>query len=114
MTDAALVEAAELEPALWGALDSVRVFARMSPQGKAQVIRQLQQRSGRKVLMCGDGGNDVGALKSADVGVSLLTGFGNANVDLKQIKGGDHADAQQEGPHPRPHPHRDRNPNRNR
>ena len=41
MTDAALVEAAELEPALWGALDSVRVFARMSPQGKAQVIRQL-------------------------------------------------------------------------
>ena len=69
---------------------------------------------GRATLMCGDGGNDVGALKSADVGVSLLSGFGNANVDLKQIKGGDHADPQQEGPHPNRNRNRDRNPNRNR
>lgn len=61
----------------------VCIFARMSPSQKEQVIQAVRNMiPGQKVatLMCGDGGNDVGALKEADVGLALLSGFGNANV----------------------------------
>jgi hypothetical protein len=52
----------------------------MTPDLKEQVVRLMRQHGGRVVLMCGDGSNDVGALKQADVGVALLTGFGAANA----------------------------------
>ncbi|KAL1529584.1 hypothetical protein AB1Y20_000527 [Prymnesium parvum] len=79
-TDASIEAAAAVEPQLWSKLDVFKVFARMSPQGKAKVIRMLQERNGRRVLMCGDGGNDVGALKQSDVGLALLSGYGNVNT----------------------------------
>ena len=60
----------------WGVTTHIRVFARMSPPGKARVIRSLQERQNAYVLMCGDGSNDVGALKQADVGLALLSGYG--------------------------------------
>ncbi|KAH6931879.1 hypothetical protein HPB50_001305 [Hyalomma asiaticum] len=46
------------------------VFARMTPQQKVELVEDLQS-FGYVVAMCGDGANDCGALKAADVGVSL-------------------------------------------
>ena len=46
------------------------VYARCSPDNKTQLIHSLQK-EGFMVLMCGDGANDCGALKIADVGISL-------------------------------------------
>lgn len=66
---------------LWAFCGYFKVFARMSPQGKASIIRAIQQANADyHVLMCGDGGNDVGALKQADIGVALLAGHANANT----------------------------------
>ncbi|CAJ0643145.1 11439_t:CDS:10 [Entrophospora sp. SA101] len=46
------------------------VFARMSPDEKHELVEKLQE-MGYSVGFCGDGANDIGALKGADVGISL-------------------------------------------
>lgn len=46
------------------------VYARMTPEQKTQLVKALQNLN-YKVGMCGDGANDCGALRAADVGVSL-------------------------------------------
>ena len=48
-----------------------KVYSRMSPNGKAMLVEQLQKRTGELVGMWGDGANDCTALKKADVGLSL-------------------------------------------
>ena len=62
MSDMELAETAE----------KVTVFARLSPQQKARVIRSLHLK-GHVVGFLGDGINDGPALKAADVGISVDT-----------------------------------------
>lgn len=46
------------------------IFARMSPDEKHELVEQLKKID-YTVGFCGDGANDCGALKAADVGISL-------------------------------------------
>ncbi|CAM9605639.1 unnamed protein product, partial [Laminaria digitata] len=68
------------DPDIGSAVRHFRVLARMTP-GLKEELATLLIESGKTVLMCGDGSNDVGALRRSHVGLALLSGFGDANTD---------------------------------
>lgn len=44
------------------------VCCRCSPTQKAQVVRLIQQHTGKRAAAVGDGGNDVSMIQAADTG----------------------------------------------
>ncbi|KAK7203656.1 cation transporting ATPase [Myxozyma melibiosi] len=66
---------------VWDLIKHTWVWARVSPSQKEYILIQLKN-GGYTTLMCGDGTNDVGALKQAHIGVALLNG---TEESLKKI-----------------------------
>ncbi|ETI31700.1 hypothetical protein F443_21362 [Phytophthora nicotianae P1569] len=53
-----------------GLLLHIRIYSRMTPDGKVECVK-LHMETGAVTGMCGDGGNDCGALRFAHCGVAL-------------------------------------------
>ena len=52
-------------------IENAKIFSRMKPNQKQLLVEKLIDQ-GNKVAMCGDGANDCGALKAADVSFLLF------------------------------------------
>jgi len=63
-------------------INLTRIYARTSPSQKEQIIHLIKE-NGLDILMCGDGTNDVGGLKKADIGIALV-GLRDEQIKVKR------------------------------
>lgn len=63
----------------------MHVYSRTSPTQKGIIVGLLNS-LGHKTLMCGDGTNDVGSLKRADVGLAIVNNKDPSKEDKKKKK----------------------------
>jgi Mg2+-importing ATPase len=77
LADASCLTGAQIDAmddtGLASAIAVTTVFARVSPEAKARIVR-IQRRTGGGVAFLGDGVNDALALHAADVGISVDSG----------------------------------------
>jgi len=63
----------------------IDIFSRTSPAQKGIIVGMLKL-EGHQTLMCGDGTNDVGSLKRADVGLAIVNNKEPSKEDKKKKK----------------------------
>ena len=68
------------------------VFGRAKPDSKIGIVREFQsEHESRVVAMCGDGGNDAGALKQAHIGIALVHGGAELGYERGNYSPADHS-----------------------
>lgn len=50
----------------------ITIFARTSPHDKEVIVKKVKEITGCGILYAGDGTNDMGGLRAADVGVAVI------------------------------------------
>ena len=70
-------------PKIYLIIQYIKLFCRMSKGNKIEIISNLKK-CGRNPLMCGDGTNDIGAIKLSKVGVTLLN-IKHSKVDKREF-----------------------------
>lgn len=66
---------------------NIDLFCRVSPEQKEIIVNQLKKTG--KTFYCGDGTNDMGALKASDSGLALLPYNPDLREKLDSIKQSD-------------------------
>jgi len=66
-------------------IEYLHIFSRTSPAQKG-IIVSLLNHEGHVTLMCGDGTNDVGSLKRADVGLAIVNNREPTKEEKKKRK----------------------------